>query len=338
MPMALPFPALVVLATAAAGLSAAITAGWIRWARQRNVVDLPGQRRLHAQPTPRGGGIGMAVVALLVAGTCTFAGEPGPWGAVFAGLACATATGMADDLLPMSSAFKLAGQVVAAAAIAHALPWPGVPLPAALALSFAWTLVLQNFWNFMDGANGMVALQSVVVAGALGLLLAAPAPAVLAWAVAAACVGFLPFNLPRARVFMGDTGSHVLGATIAVASLWALRRGDASLGQLALLLSAFGLDASLTLAKRMVQRRRFWRAHREHLYQLAVRKGHAHVRVCMAYAAWGILCAGFALSLQGRGADRGLVPAGTVWLFGAIAWGLLRRYWLRRDTRMDAPA
>jgi UDP-N-acetylmuramyl pentapeptide phosphotransferase/UDP-N-acetylglucosamine-1-phosphate transferase len=277
-------------------------------------------------------------VLLLAAGTCLFAGLPGPWFGVFAGLGLAAGTGLLDDLLPMPSRFKLAGQGLAALAIALALPWPGVPVLAGCAIAFAWTLVLLNFWNFMDGANGLVAVQTLVVAVALACLATAPAPASFAWVAAAACAGFLPFNLPRARVFMGDTGSHVLGATIAVSTLWALRAGDAGIGQVALLLSAFGLDAGLTLAKRMVQGRRFWRAHREHLYQMAVRKGHSHARVCLAYAAWAILCAWFAVSLQGAGAERGMVSAVMVWLFGATAWWLLRRHWLKRDTRMDAPA
>ena len=329
---------LAVLVAAGAAASAGGTAAWIGWARRRNVVDAPGQRRLHSTATPRGGGMGMAIVLLLAAGAFAFAGVAGPWFGIFAGLALATATGLADDVLPMSSAFKFCGQAAAAATIAWALPWPGMPFVAALALSFAWTLVLLNFWNFMDGANGMVAVQTAVVAIALACLSTAPAPAAFSWIAAAACLGFLPFNLPRARVFMGDTGSHVLGATMAVSTLWALRAGDARSWQVMLLLSAFGLDAGLTLAKRIVQGRRFWRAHREHLYQLAVRKGHTHARVCLAYAAWAILCAWFALSLQDAGADVGMVSAVVVWLFGAAAWGLLRRHWLKRDSRMDAPA
>jgi len=95
-----------------------------------------------------------------------------------------------------------------------------------------------------------------------------------------------------------------LGTMLAIACLWAMRRGAAAPAQVALLLSAFGLDAGLTLAKRIVQGRRFWRAHREHLYQMAVRKGHSHAGVCMAYAGWAILCAAMALALRGAGVRR----------------------------------
>jgi UDP-N-acetylmuramyl pentapeptide phosphotransferase/UDP-N-acetylglucosamine-1-phosphate transferase len=325
----------VVVGVASALASAACTAGWIAWARRRNVVDAPGQRRLHATATPRGGGIGMAVVALALLGWLAWRGSDPRAPALCAGVACAAGIGLLDDLYAPSSAIKLLGQVAAAALIAWALPWPTTDA-LGYALAFAWVLVLVNFWNFMDGSNGIVALQTLVVAMALAVLLGGSTAAWLAIGVAAACLGFLPFNLPKARVFMGDTGSHVLGAMIAILTLWALREGKANPGQVLVLLSAFLLDAGLTLAKRIVQGRRFWRAHREHLYQWAVRRGHSHARVCLAYAAWAILCAWLALGWGARGATEGSVGALAVGLAGTATWWVLRRHWLRRDTRMDA--
>ena len=325
----------VVIGVASALASAACTAAWIAWARRRNVVDAPGQRRLHATATPRGGGIGMAVVALALLGWLAWSGIDLHAAALFAGVACAAGIGLLDDLYAPSSAIKLLGQCAAAAAIAWALPWPAADA-LGYALAFAWVLVLVNFWNFMDGSNGIVALQTLVVAAALAVLLGASAAAGVAIGMAAACLGFLPFNLPRARVFMGDTGSHVLGAMVAILTLWALREGKANPGQVLVLLSAFLLDAGLTLAKRIVQGRRFWRAHREHLYQWAVRRGHSHARVCLAYAAWAILCAWIALGWGARGATEGLVGVLAVGLAGTATWVVLRRHWLRRDTRMDA--
>jgi UDP-N-acetylmuramyl pentapeptide phosphotransferase/UDP-N-acetylglucosamine-1-phosphate transferase len=329
------------LLAAIAATSAVCTGAWISWAHRRNVVDQPGQRRLHAQATPRGGGVGMAVVALSLLGglAWTHPDLPEVVGAValLVGVVFAVLTGLADDLLAMRSTYKLIGQMAAAAAIAWALPWPGAGQPLGWGVSFTWVLVLLNFWNFMDGSNGMVALQTTVVAAALALVLG-PVGSMVAFAMAAACVGFLPFNLPKARVFMGDTGSHVLGAMVAILTLWAMRAGQAGLGQVLVLLSAFLLDAGLTLAKRVLQGRRFWQAHREHLYQLAVRSGHSHLRVCAAYAAWGILCAGLALGWGSRSEATGTVLAGVVGTIGAATWVGLRRHWLRRATRMDATA
>ena len=335
-------PGAMAFAVAAAVVSAGGTAAWIGWARRRNVIDEPGQRRLHPSATPRGGGVGIALAVLAALALLSIVGQApssDPDRHVFLlllfGVVCAALTGLADDLFAMRSSVKLAGQMLAAAAIAATLPWPADTGALGHVLAFAWVLVLVNFWNFMDGSNGMVAMQSLVVAGALAAMASGPA-ALLGLAVAAACLGFLPFNLPRARVFMGDTGSHVLGAMVAILSLWVLRDGKAHPGQVLVVMSAFLVDAGLTLAKRIVLGRRFWRAHREHLYQWAVRRGHSHARVCLAYAAWAILCAWLALGWGARGATESAVAALAVGLAGAATWVSLRRHWLRRDTRMDA--
>jgi UDP-N-acetylmuramyl pentapeptide phosphotransferase/UDP-N-acetylglucosamine-1-phosphate transferase len=322
----------------AAALSAAVTAAWIRLARRFGVVDAPGERRLHSEHTPRGGGVAMALLALaalaVVAATGPEQDASRAWATVL-GLGLAAGIGLADDLLPTSSAMKLLGQAAAAAVIAWALPWPGLPGPYGMALAFAGILVAINFWNFMDGANGLVALQSAVVSLALACVLGPPA-ATVAVVVAAACAGFLPFNLPRARVFMGDTGSHVLGAMVAILSLWALRRGQASPGQVAVLASAFLVDAGLTLASRMIRGQRFWQAHREHLYQRAVLRGHSHLSVCLAYAGWAILAALVALGWGARGTNEGTTAAIAVGTVGAMIWLALRRHWSKRDKRMEA--
>jgi UDP-N-acetylmuramyl pentapeptide phosphotransferase/UDP-N-acetylglucosamine-1-phosphate transferase len=330
---ALPHPAWLLAAVLASALA---TAAWIRLARWRNVLDAPGQRRLHDLPTPRGGGIAMALVVLAAWAWILSTRPDAPTAMMAVGTALAAATGLLDDLLPVPSVVKLIGQALAAIAIALALPWPGLDPAVGVAVSAFAVLVVLNFWNFMDGANGIVAVQTAVVAAAFAVLASDPALVVLALATVAACLGFLPFNLPRARVFMGDAGSHVLGATVAILGLWALRRGDCRPAQVAVLTSAFVIDAGLTLAKRIVQGRRFWRAHREHLYQWAVRRGHSHARVCLAYAAWAILCAWVAIGWGARGATEAGFAALAVGLAGATTWVVLRRHWSRRDMRMDA--
>src|SRR5690606_7576504 len=165
----------------------------------------------------------------------------------------------------------------------------GAPWLALLALGLVPVLV--NVWNFMDGIDGLAASQAALAAAGLALL-AGEGPAVLpALALSAACLGFLPFNFPRARIFLGDVGSGALGFALAV--LVVLLPSDAPtddrVGVLllaALPLSAFLVDATLTLSGRIVRRERWWTAHVEHAYQrFAVRAG-SHAPVTMAYAAW----------------------------------------------------
>jgi UDP-N-acetylmuramyl pentapeptide phosphotransferase/UDP-N-acetylglucosamine-1-phosphate transferase len=203
-----------------------------------------------------------------------------------------------------------------------------------LGATFAGT-ALVNAWNFMDGSNGMIALQTAVIAVLLALWPRQdPAIACASVALAAACLGFLPFNLPRARVFLGDVGSHVLGAAVVLLLGWSLRAGSLTWLQALLLCTPVLLDCGLTLARRIVRGRPFWLAHREHLFQYAVRKGHSHARVAIAYALATVLAAALALALPGNPPGPGAVLlVGGSWLLGAMLYVGLRKRWLERRMR-----
>lgn len=270
-------------------LAAVLAWGWRSMALARRWLDLPDARRLHTAPTPRGGGIAIAVVML----ACS------PWlGAAAlgfaAGLLITAAAGLLDDLRPMRALPKLALQGLGALPLALAVPLMPDLLGQPLGVLLAWTgvMVLVNFWNFMDGSNGMAAGQALVLGLALAWLAGAGSAAgLLGLAMAAGCLGFLPFNLPRARLFLGDVGSFSLGYGVAAMLLMALSDGQVQAWHLLLLPSAFLLDAGLTLALRLARRQRVWLAHREHVYQRAVAHGFSHAGVMLAYAAWAALAA-----------------------------------------------
>jgi UDP-N-acetylmuramyl pentapeptide phosphotransferase/UDP-N-acetylglucosamine-1-phosphate transferase len=213
--------------------------------------------------------------------------------------------------------------------------WPaiGIALVAAVAV-----LVLINFWNFMDGSNGMAATQGLLVSLFLALTASQPAPRLLALALVASTAGFLPFNLPRARLFMGDVGSHVIGACVAALLLWEWEAADIGLFQAFILVSAFSMDAGLTLLRRIIRGRRFWQAHREHLYQMAIRKGFSHSQVCFAYAAWtgvaGLLALAISAQSPGLQATAAAFVAVTA---AAIHCGLRTRWLVRVRSRKAAP-
>src|SRR5690606_16503734 len=203
--MAWMLPALV-------GLSALGT--WLAraYALRRQLVDQPGERRSHSVATPRGGGIAIVVVVLLVAGGVAASGGGGPASqgllATFAGgLAMVALAGLVDDHRPLSPWLRLGVHVLAAGWLAIA-GWRG--RPAAAVATFVAIVVLVNVWNFMDGIDGIAATQAVLFAGGLAVALDG-AWSVLAAALAAAALGFLPYNLPRARIFMGDVGSGAIG-------------------------------------------------------------------------------------------------------------------------------
>lgn len=278
--------------------SLALAAAWRQHALRRQWLDQPGERRLHAAPTPRGGGI--AVAAVLLAATPGL-GEGGALVAI--GLLVTAGAGLIDDLRPLRALPKLGLQCVGALPLA--LAWPLAPdlLGSVGGVVSAWllALVLVNFWNFLDGSNGMAATQGLLVGAAALLMAGAGSPeGWLGLAMVAGCLGFLPFNLPRARLFLGDVGSFALGYGVAAMLLMAMARDEGSALRWLLLPSVVLLDAGLTLVGRLWRRERFWLAHREHFYQRAILHGWTHGGACAAYAAWTAVAAAATWALAGK--------------------------------------
>lgn len=315
------------LPLASAALAFVLALAWRGWALRRGVVDLPDARRLHVQPTPRGGGIGIAVVLLCAA---PWLGPAGP--AFAAGLALCAGAGLVDDLRPLRPALKFLLQALGTGCLAWALPLlPGwLDPPAGFALAWVGALALVNAWNFMDGSNGLATTQAALAAGVLALLAPAASPAALLGAVlVAACLGFLPLNFPRARVFLGDVGSHALGYAVAALLLLVAPAAADAAWVLLLPVSAIALDAGLTLASRAARRQVLWRAHREHLYQRAVGQGWSHAGICALYAAWTALAGVLALWLATRPAPWPALGSTALLGFGIIAYFLMGRAWPR---------
>jgi UDP-N-acetylmuramyl pentapeptide phosphotransferase/UDP-N-acetylglucosamine-1-phosphate transferase len=304
-----------------AGISVAMTWLALVYARRRNMFDLPGERRSHAIPTPRGGGIGIACA--LLAGCLMVMAQAGPAleTVCFAGgLVLVAGVGWIDDHQPLSPWLRLATQCLAGGLLAWGLHGADGRWDWAL-LTMALVPVLVNVWNFMDGIDGLAATQAILAAAAFAWL--APGTAWMALAFGVAVAGFLPFNFPRARIFLGDVGSGTLGyALAALAMMAAPERGWASAAVLLLPLSAFLVDASLTLAKRILGGERWWQPHTSHLYQSWVRAGRSHVFVTFVYAAFCIAAIIVAVLIDG--APPGLAGGGAVLWFAGAALGWLR--------------
>jgi len=259
-----------------------------RYALRRNLMDQPGERRSHGVATPRGGGIAIVVTLLLavVAAAVAWPAARLPLLVFGLGLALVAGIGWWDDHRPLPAVRRLLVHIVAAALLAG-LVWhaTGNPLQAALTLLFTTSLI--NIWNFMDGINGIATTQAILAGAAFALIL--PGPLALAGIVLAlACLGFLPFNFPRARIFMGDVGSGALG--YAVAALVCLASVVTTVSWLLLLvpLTAFLVDAGFTLLSRMLAGQRWMEPHTQHLYQRAVKSGATHTSVTGTYFVFGL--------------------------------------------------
>lgn len=299
-------------------------AAW-RYALSRDLLDHPGERRSHAHATPRGGGIGIVVAVLAAMALIALRLPQQAWLMLAAGvgLLLVAAIGWFDDHRPLSPWSRLLVHALAAALLALAFVQAGGATVAGLAL-FALTITLVNIWNFMDGIDGIATSQAVIVAMAYAWLSGDPAATWLALALAAAGLGFLPFNLPRARIFLGDVGSGAIGYVLAVVvALALLRAGPTRIEAWILLLlppSAFLLDTALTLALRILRGEQWWTAHVGHGYQRLARLWRRHWPVTWAYALWAIAGSGLAFSLQSR-EPAFIIAAGVAWyLGGGIPW------------------
>ncbi|SDD45488.1 MraY family glycosyltransferase [Aquimonas voraii] len=327
-------PAMAALMLAVALAAAGLCRLALAYAQRRGLLDAPGRRRSHQQVTPRGGGISFVLVVALLAPmllpdlrmALSFS----------LGLLAIGAIGWWDDHRPLSARLRLLVHVLASAQFLWLLQGPPTDIATLLqfGLSLFWLVMLVNFWNFIDGINGLASLQALIAAGlyaGLGQAAGLSGAALLMLTLSAALLGFLPYNLPRARMFMGDVGSGALGFALGAFALMLLPSVRAP-WLLLLPVAPVLVDAGLTLVKRILLGRRWYAAHREHLYQWWVRRGASHVRVSLAYAAFSLLVIlpAMILALE-RPALRLPILIGTYALAAALwLWGRAR---LRRRRR-----
>lgn len=294
-----------------------------RYALARRLIDQPGVRRSHVVATPRGGGIAIVAAMLAAIGLNAWTQPPLPWGLLAAGLLLVASVGWIDDHRPLSPWSRLAVHAAGAACLAGALLASGAG-SATAAVAAVLALVLTNIWNFMDGIDGLAVSQALLVA--VGCAWLAPAGATwLPLALVAACAGFLPFNLPPARIFLGDVGSGALGYLLAaLVAVQAVRAPDTAV-VLLLPLSAFIIDASLTLARRVLRGEHWWLPHTQHAYQRWVQRRGNHGLVTGAYAAWSaLMLMNMCIASRGGYAVKMLALA-ACYVGGAIAWMRLQR-------------
>ena len=281
------------------------------------LMDQPGYRSSHKRPTPKGGGIGIVCAFVVVS---LFNAIPiSLWGpAVIISL-----IGLVDDRIELSKSKRLLMQVACALVVLWGTrPFFGptaIPLSLSITIGTLFIVGTANFFNFMDGINGMAGISAATGFSLLalyGVLTDAPVIFILIeLCMVAACIGFLPFNLPHAKVFMGDTGSVFLGFLFA-AIAWQSNTtliGAVSCAAFFFLIYA---DAMTTFVIRIVQGDQIWVAHRRHLYQVLVNElGLPHWKVSLGYGITQVLIGVIVIALQKIGMAA-LLP-------GIVVLGLL---------------
>jgi len=256
-----------------------------RWGEGWGLIDVPSLRSSHHRATPKGGGVGIAAGIGLVG---VAVGLPiGFWGPVLG----VSLLGLAADRFDIGPGARLAVAFVLAGIVLWGMDlssWAAPPLVTVLFLA-VFLVGTANFFNFLDGIDGIAGLSGIagfVLLAWHGIFTGAdPALTWLALGAAVACGGFLPFNLPRARVFMGDVGSLTLGFLFAALAAAGARDFFDLICRGAFLLP-FYLDELTTMIVRIRDGESLTRPHRRHLYQLLANEmGIAHWKVSLGYAA-----------------------------------------------------
>lgn len=279
-------------------ISFALTGMILRFSLGRSLLDIPNDRSSHRVPKPRLGGIAVTaaffvtILTMLAFGYDPF---PGGWHAagVLGGGALLAVMGLMDDLRGLDAKLKLVLQLAAAGIVVASgivlaelkLPFIGTLPLGQLAIPFTilWIVAIINFYNFIDGIDGLAAGVGMIAALFLVLIatMAGSPVMVLPYvALAGSCLGFLRFNFPPARIFMGDMGSTFIGYGFAVLSIVGAARGVPAFVTPLLLGAVIG-DAALTLAKRIIGRKKIFIPHRTHYYQRLTSIGFSHKQVTL---------------------------------------------------------
>ncbi|MEW6593830.1 MAG: glycosyltransferase family 4 protein [Thermodesulfobacteriota bacterium] len=274
-----------------------------RYALRRDMIDRPNSRSSHAAPTPRGGGIAIAVVLLSFFFWlhCQESFSPGLLLALAGGGGVAL-VGFLDDRGGVPVAWRL---LVHFCASAWALVWlgktPVLALGGAVSVGPVWetglalffVVWLINLYNFMDGIDGLAGAEAISVAlGALMILRMTGnggGSNLALLILAGAAAGFLVWNWPPARIFMGDVGSGFLGFILAVFSLYVPAQSKMSLWSWLILLGVFLVDATVTLLVRALRGQQLHVAHRSHAYQQLARRWRSHQKVTLGVVAVNVL-------------------------------------------------
>lgn len=324
----------IMVAVGAFGVSFAGVALMLWLAPRLGLVDQPNARSLHTASTPRGGGLGVLAAiaaAWLVAGLTGTSPVYANW--TMLGLAVLVPVSLLDDRYGLSAGWRFAGHLLAAALVLAAglglseVALPGIALPLGPVtggvlslLVVGWCINLFNFMDGMDGLAGGMALIGFAALAALGLLAGQVEFALAALVVSAAGAGFLCFNYPPARIFLGDVGSVPLGFLVGAFLLWMQADGVAPLWLGLLVFAPFVLDATVTLLRRLWRRETVWQAHRSHYYQRAVLVSAPPRRVLLVSYALMVGCALSAILIRETQAlTQWLVLVGWAFVFAGCA-------------------
>ena len=289
------------------------------------ILDHPTARSLHDSPIPRTGGLGLHAGILLAAGVIA----PNLPAALWIALGALLLVSFLDDARGIPVMLRLATHLAVSGSVAAIVLYPGHgPLVIVMAtLALAW---MANVYNFMDGSDGLaggMALIGFSCYGVAAWLAGSTEFALVSFSIAAAAAAFLVFNFHPARIFLGDAGSVPLGFLAAALGLIGWLQRDWTWWFPVLVFSPFIVDASATLARRLLRREKVWQAHRDHYYQRLVRLGWGHRGTALAEYALMFACGALALAALALPAAMQAATLAAMVLVYLVLITLIERRW-----------
>ena len=266
------------------------------FALSRGMIDIPNERSSHLVPTPRGGGLAFVIVwavtnlALLNAHPLYYLQA-----IVLGGMGIALLS-IYEDWVGLSASKRLLVQLLITCTVLTSIMTPPSLLLGAIAalvatLAVVWSI---NLFNFMDGTDGLAAVEGIsifLITGTLFSYVGLSVWAAYCWTLCAALLGFLCFGWPKARVFMGDVGSTFLGYLVAMTALVSHWYTPISIEIWAMLYSAFWIDATVTLVRRALAREKVTEAHCSHAYQRLHQSGWSHLKLLLGLIGYNVVLA-----------------------------------------------
>ena len=261
---------------------------------RKSIIDIPNDRSSHAVPTPRGGGL--AVIIALYAGLAYLFYQkliqPNLFYALLCGLPLSI-IGFADDIFNLKPIIRFFVQFICAGSALFLLgglrfldlgifdlqPAAWNSILSILLILFAFIAIVWsiNLFNFLDGIDGYIGSEIVFIGIAICLLTGENIGVLLATSVG----GFLIWNWPKAKIFMGDVGSTLLGFIVAVMAIYHQNNHILSIPVWLILTSVFWFDATITFFRRIKNKEKLSQAHRKHAYQRIVQAGFSHQKTTL---------------------------------------------------------
>lgn len=272
------------------------------YALKKNIIDNPNERSSHSVPTPRGGGVAVVCSYLLALVVLIYSQQL----TLHLGLTLMAAgfvialLGFLDDHGHINSMLRLAvhflvaiGVVMSLGGFSEVTAFNGMQLGfIANIIAVLFLVWLLNLYNFMDGINGIASVEAITTVVSMAILyyvLNTTLNSDILWLLAACVFGFLLWNFPKAKIFMGDACSGFLGLTLGILALIALKENVALFCAWIICLGVFIVDATFTLVRRVLSGYKMDDAHRSHSYQILSRKWNSHTPVTLLVAGINIL-------------------------------------------------